>query len=834
MSRFALALTATLSLLVSSSAAAFAPQAKTNVAVYWGQGPYQARLVETCKNPNIDVVIIGFVNVFPDQGKGGYPGTNFGNACGAATFKNKAGKQTQLLSSCPDIGPDITTCQTTYGKKVLLSLGGGYPTNYFIGSDQSAVSFANFVWGAFGPVTSSWTSSKGPRPFGTAVIDGFDFDIESDLAKAPTFQGKPVNDYRTRGYVKMIQTLKQTLYPTDKSKTYYITGSPQCLVPDAHFAKVVSSAWFDYLYIQFYNTPLCSARAGVNYIEGASSIDISYSKWSKVTFFNKNLKIYIGVPGSKTASNSLDYYLPPLEANLLIKKYYSDAKFGGVMLWEATYAMSNVVCGKNYPTWIKQLLNAAKAGTTINTVTDDCPSVKVKCGSCSANPVSTDGRCGPNFGSTCAGSSFGPCCSTDGYCSSSYSVCSSAAGCDSQYADCTAAAAVQPSRMLKRQDDASSNSSVIVSANSSAAATPAPVVALPTNSSDASASSETVSSSDVATSSVPSTNATEEASSPAITDAPTMTSSATVSASDEFTYSPETAETASIFDVPSTERTSAVTSEIPTTSASTEASTEASPEATITAPAQKFATVTVFTTLTSTITESDTTKVITSTIPIATSTITVEDAPISTVVSSTITTCEPDITSCSASPALQTRTTVLTNTITLHQTVTVPSAEATFTSYSTAYYTTIVNLALNPDNTLYNPHADAASSQPANDTTRTTKLLRTETVELTQTVTPLTTTEKGTTTVLQYVTVAPVAKFPEQKGAGEVVVNRVKADAQLLSVTVEPVAAGTARASASQAEKVVQQTNSNGGAREVGSVVGMMVVGMVCGLALLL
>ncbi|KAF2225259.1 glycoside hydrolase superfamily [Elsinoe ampelina] len=410
MSRYAVALTAVFTILITFAEAAFKAQAKNNVAVYWGHGPYQARLVETCKNPNVDVVIVGFVNVFPDQGKGGWPGTDFGNACGAATYKTKNNIQTQLLSSCPDIGPDITACQTTYGKKVLLSLGGDYPTNYFIGSDQGAVSFANFLWGAFGPITDKWTADKGPRPFGTAVVDGFDFDIESEISKAPTFKGKPVNNYKVRGYVKMIQTLKQKLYPTDKTKQYYISGSPQCLVPDDHFAKAVQTAWFDWLFIQFYNTPLCSARAGVNYIEGASSIDISYTKWSQVPFFNKKAKIYIGIPGSSMASKSLDYYLPPLEADLLIRKYYSDSKFGGIMLWEATYAMSNVVCGKNYPTWIKKLLAAAETKTYINTTTDDCPSPKVKCGTCPPNPVSTDGRCGPNFGTTCSGSTFGPCC----------------------------------------------------------------------------------------------------------------------------------------------------------------------------------------------------------------------------------------------------------------------------------------------------------------------------------------------------------------------------------------------------------------------------------------
>ncbi|PNS15983.1 Chitinase 1 [Sphaceloma murrayae] len=792
MSRLVLAATVAAS-LVASCVADFAPQAKNNVAVYWGQGAYQARLVETCKNPNVDVVIIGYVNVFPDQGSGGYPGTYFGNACGTDTFKNKAGKQTQLLSKCPDIGPDITACQTTYGKKVLLSLGGNYQTNYFIGNDQSAVSFANFLWGAFGPKTTKWTNDNGPRPFGDAVVDGFDFDIESELAKAPTFKGKPVNNYRTRGYVKMIQTLKNQLYPTDKSKTYFISGSPQCIVPDAHFAQAVSNAWFDWLFIQFYNTPICSARAGVNFIEGASSIDISYTKWSQVKFFNKNAKIYIGVPGSSAASNSLDYYLPPKEADLLINKYYKDSKFGGIMLWEATYAKNNVVCGKNYPTWIKQILNATQTGSSINTITNDCPSPKVKCGTCAPNPVSTDGRCGPNFGSTCAGSSYGPCCSIDGYCSSTYKVCSSPIGCDSQYADCDAAAQVQPARLFKRQEVEALNTSTVPS-NMSSPVAASPAAALATTESVNTTTSEVP----VNNSSAPTTAglaATVSASATlAATGTETSSSSSALTATEtngQISVSPEVAQLTTGPEVPS----------------STESALESPSSPTPTEPAaQRFATITVISTITSTVTEGEVIKVITTTVPFTT-TLPAEEA--ATVFSSTTSTCAPEVTSCSDHPESQTITHILTSTV--YGTVTVPgtvmleAGEETTTSYSTAYHTTIVNLAINPDHTLFNPHADDA------DTTRTTTNTRTETIRITETVTPRTTTASSTTTVVQYVTVAPVAKFASGKGE---VVNRVKASGGegALAATVD--AAETTSASAAVgANKAVQQQQTGAGGR---------------------
>lgn len=87
--------------------------------------------------------------------------------------------KTELLSGCSQIAEDIPICQAA-GKKVFLSLGGANPANQQILSDESAESFANFLWGAFGPVTHDWVQAGSPRPFGDAVMDGFDFDVENN------------------------------------------------------------------------------------------------------------------------------------------------------------------------------------------------------------------------------------------------------------------------------------------------------------------------------------------------------------------------------------------------------------------------------------------------------------------------------------------------------------------------------------------------------------------------------------------------------------------------------------------------------------------------------
>jgi chitinase len=359
-----------LAVLITSVTAAFNPSAKNNVAVYWGQGAYQQPLLETCKNSAVDIVNIGFVNAFPDNSPGAYPGTNFGNACGDQTYTVN-GASTLLKSNCPRIESDIIECQKTYGKKIFLSFGGAYPQNYYIASDNSANSFADFVWGAFGPSTSTWTSASKPRPFGNAVVDGFDFDIESNMTASPPkdASGNTINDWQSRGYATMINRLKNTQFPKDTSKSYYISGAPQCPLPDFHLSGPIANAWFDMLFVQFYNNPSCSGRAAINYAAGDS-----FLHWTQAASKNPNVKIYFGLPASPQAANAADYLTQP-EVKDIVQRFSPNAKWGGIMLWESTYAQNNTVCGKDYTTWSKNIVTAVTSGQDIDTDISKCSTV---------------------------------------------------------------------------------------------------------------------------------------------------------------------------------------------------------------------------------------------------------------------------------------------------------------------------------------------------------------------------------------------------------------------------------------------------------------------------
>jgi chitinase len=138
------------------------------------------------------------MNKYPSQGNG-YPGTNFGGSCwgGSYVYSGPGSDPSlnDLQAKCPSLVSAIPDCQTMYGKKILLSLGGfvaSGQTAYQLMSAQDGEDLADFLWGAFGPLTANWTAANLPRPFDTEgtvnEVDGFDFDIEV------TTSGMPLKD----------------------------------------------------------------------------------------------------------------------------------------------------------------------------------------------------------------------------------------------------------------------------------------------------------------------------------------------------------------------------------------------------------------------------------------------------------------------------------------------------------------------------------------------------------------------------------------------------------------------------------------------------------------
>ncbi|KAF3015000.1 Glycoside hydrolase 18 protein [Neopestalotiopsis sp. 37M] len=342
--------------VIAAAVLSAAPALATQMNAYWGQtGDSTQRLKDFCDTTALDYVTLAFVNRAP-KSVGDLPGTNFAAHCAGTEYTNS-----KLLSSCTFIREDITYCQAR-GKKVLLSIGGVFTaenplteivaaatstttSDYSLPDNSTGEWFAEYLWGAFGPKTDSWTHE---RPFDyndiSVAVDGFDFDIEEKFAD----QGP---------YITCINKLRDLSSGHGK----IISASPQCPVGDDNsymqMRDILKGATFDKIWIQFYNNAQCQ---GDNF-NLAAWID-----WLSDTC-NSEAELYIGlqaIPDNYKGSLSTGYVAPE-DIVSLVSPFQNLANFGGLMLWDANYATTvDNTTTSNY------LLSCASAiGKTVTTVT---------------------------------------------------------------------------------------------------------------------------------------------------------------------------------------------------------------------------------------------------------------------------------------------------------------------------------------------------------------------------------------------------------------------------------------------------------------------------------
>ncbi|KAI0058757.1 glycoside hydrolase [Artomyces pyxidatus] len=287
-----------------------------NLAVYWGQDSAggQASLSTYCADSTIDNIIMSFLYVF--NGAGGMPEIDLANSCsqsGDSVFPGTA------LADCSFLASQIEQCQKN-GKIVTLSLGGATGQVGF-SSDSIAKSFADKIWNLF------LGGSSSTRPFGKAVLDGVDLDIESG---SPDHYAAFVNQIRA--------------HATGASKRYYVTAAPQCPYPDASIGEALNEASFDAVYVQFYNN-----YCGLNYPNDYNFA--TWDNWAKTKSANKDIKVYIGAAASAGAAGD-GYVGASTLASFAKDAQKTWSSFGGVMLWDASEAAKN----NNYDKAIKGIM----------------------------------------------------------------------------------------------------------------------------------------------------------------------------------------------------------------------------------------------------------------------------------------------------------------------------------------------------------------------------------------------------------------------------------------------------------------------------------------------
>ncbi|KAF7378476.1 Glycoside hydrolase family 18 protein [Mycena sanguinolenta] len=304
--------------LSAVAASAYDPTRNDNLVVYWGQNSYgkthpsdtanwQQTISNYCQDTCIDVIPIAFVDSF----SGGVPDLNLANASIFSTrcvWRAKPFHQicddNGVTGTCASLAAGIQACQAM-GKIVTLSLGGG-STSASFATDTDATNFATTIWNSF------LGGSGAHRPFGSAVLDGVDLDIEEGTST---------------GYAAFATQIRSLW--SGASKPYYLSAAPQCHFPDAWVGTALDTVWFDSIYIQFYNGVKSYPSSSWNYD----------TQWLPHLFANPNVKLYIGAPASPTAANAGEYVSASTLGSIASASLaLNPSRFGGVMLWQGCLA----------------------------------------------------------------------------------------------------------------------------------------------------------------------------------------------------------------------------------------------------------------------------------------------------------------------------------------------------------------------------------------------------------------------------------------------------------------------------------------------------------------
>ncbi|KAJ1952251.1 Chitinase 2, partial [Dipsacomyces acuminosporus] len=239
--------------------------------------------------------------------------------------------------TCPNITADIKTCQAA-GKKIVLSLGGATGA-YGLSSDAEGQTFADTVWNMFLGGNHKY------RPYGDAILDGVDLDIEGGA---------------NTGYAAFISRLRT--YFQGASKQYLISAAPQCVFPDGSLGSTLKSSWIDNDYVQFYNNP-CNL-GNIN-----NQWNFDYASWDKLTKanVNPNSKMYVGLPAGQGAAGNGYLDLATLKADLSLLYTNYTSTFGGIMLWDASWYSNNQAYVQELSSWLKSNMKCGSVPPTSST-----------------------------------------------------------------------------------------------------------------------------------------------------------------------------------------------------------------------------------------------------------------------------------------------------------------------------------------------------------------------------------------------------------------------------------------------------------------------------------
>lgn len=172
------------------------------------------------------------------------------------------------------------------------------------------------VWKMFGPKASN----SEYRPFGDAVVNGFDFDIQKPVPEIEVFAGH----------------LREVTNKADGE--YFITAAPQCPFTDKNMADLLDQVSLDAVFVQFYNNPECDVNSFASGNKNSFNFR-EWDNWARSMAANKKVKVLVGAPASPDATKSGYADNDKLSNVMKYSKQYSS--LGGIMFWDASHLDKN-------------------------------------------------------------------------------------------------------------------------------------------------------------------------------------------------------------------------------------------------------------------------------------------------------------------------------------------------------------------------------------------------------------------------------------------------------------------------------------------------------------
>jgi chitinase len=196
----------------------------------------------------------------------------------------------------------------------MLSIGGASYRDQGFSSKILAQAEAEQLWAMFGPKVNASV----PRPFGDAVLDGFDFDLESPVSHIGTVA------MRLRNLMN------------SSNRTFYLSAAPQCPFPDRNNEDIISQVALDWLNVQFYNNPCGSSSYDHRTTDQA---DFNFKDWDAWARTRVPVpKVLLGLLASTSAGSG---YITPADMQQVVGYSRNFTSFGGVMVWDASQAWLN-------------------------------------------------------------------------------------------------------------------------------------------------------------------------------------------------------------------------------------------------------------------------------------------------------------------------------------------------------------------------------------------------------------------------------------------------------------------------------------------------------------